>query len=293
MYMPYTTNPKLPRLRMQAARLVLREGWRTRQVARYTGYEHSTVVRWVQKARKTNRVTIPTESSRPHHHPHALAPDLVWAIVQYRYRYQRCAEVLQHLLIRDGYQVSVSSVKRVLKRHALTRYSQWKKWHQYPPRPMPEKPGILVQIDTIHDRAPCERLYLYTLLDVCTRWAYAWPVEKINTHQSLRFIRNAHMVLPFPVRTIQSDHGPEFSKYFTKQCLARHIRHRHSRVRRPTDNGHLERFNRTIQEECLQRVPRSLKHWKKAVPEYLHYYNTERPHMALDMRTPQEVVRSY
>jgi transposase len=73
MYMAYTTNPHLPRLRMKAARLVLDKGWSTRQVARYTGFNQSTIVRWVKKARYTNRRVIPTLSSRPHHHPNQLS----------------------------------------------------------------------------------------------------------------------------------------------------------------------------------------------------------------------------
>ncbi|MBI2057395.1 MAG: transposase, partial [Candidatus Yanofskybacteria bacterium] len=28
-------------------------------------------------------------------------------------------------------------------------------------------------------------------------------------------------------------------------------------------------------------------------PEFIRYYNTERPHMGLEMKTPIEVVRSY
>jgi putative transposase len=58
----------------------------------------------------------------------------------------------------------------------------------------------------------------------------------------------------------------------------------------PSDNGHLERFNRTIQEECLSHVPRNLKSYQKEIPEYLHYYNYERPHMALDMKTPIKIL---
>ena len=69
--------------------------------------------------------------------------------------------------------------------------------------------------------------------------------------------------------------------------------HRHSRVRQPNDNAHLERFNRTIQDECLSRLPRKLAIWKKEIPEYLRYYNRERPHMGLNFQTPADVVRSY
>jgi putative transposase len=128
---------------------------------------------------------------------------------------------------------------------------------------------------------------------VCSRWAYAYPTEKVNTYKSLSFVKKARITAPFHFETIQSDHGPEFSKWFTKQMIYQGLNHRHSRVRTPTDNGHLERFNRTLQEECIHRIPRSLKIWRKEIPEYIRYYNTQRPHMALGMKTPLEVATSY
>lgn len=292
--MPYTTNPNMPRLRAKAAKLVLEEGWSTRQVARYTGFNQSTIVRWVNKFKKHNyRNKIPTESSKPHSHPNQLSPKIVQKIIEYRLKHQRCAEVLHHLLTKDGYDVSLSSVKRTLKRNGLTKYSKWKKWHQYPEKPKPEKPGILVQVDTIVDGPHTDRLYVYTMLDVCTRWSHAKVIERINTHASWQFIEEAKSKMPFKLRLIQSDHGPEFSKSFTKCLKAHEIDHRHSRVRKPTDNAHVERFNRTIQEECLLRVPKTFKAYQKAIPEYLHHYNFERPHMGLNMLTPNEVMQSY
>jgi transposase InsO family protein len=184
-------------------------------------------------------------------------------------------------------------VKRVLKRHACSRYSRWKKWHTYPPRPLPEKPGILVQIDTMMDGIPEDQLSVYALIDVCSRWAYVLPTPRVNCLRSLDFVTKANKVAPFDFKTLQSDHGSEFSKWFTRQLIIRGLEHRHSRVRKPTDNGHIERFIRTLQEECLSRVPRSLNSWQKEIPEYLKYYNTERPHMGINMRTPIQVVTSY
>ena len=139
-----------------------------------------------------------------------------------------------------------------------------------------------------HMRIDCTYI---TLLDVCSRFAHAWPTERITAHQSLKFVRA--LVRPFPVRTLQSDHGPEFSKWFTKLVATDGIAHRHSRVRRPNDNAHLERFNRTLQDECLYRIPRNLQIYRKEIPEYLHYYSTERLHMGLDFKTPAEVMQSY
>jgi len=293
MYMPYTTNPNLPKLRMQAANLVIREGWSTRKAARYTGFNQSTIVRWVMEARLSNRNVIPTKSSRPRSHPNALKSEAVRRILEMRGERNQCAEILHHRLNVEGLAVSLSSVKRTLVRHGLTRFSKWKKWHQYPDRPMPEKPGILVEIDTVWDGAPSERLYVYTLLDVCSRWAFAWPCVQINTFRSIDFLKRAQEAAPFSFKTLQSDHGQEFSKRFTQRLEYRGMAHRHSRIRTPNDNAHLERFNRTLQQECLYRISRSLKAYRQAIPEYLHYYNTERPHMGLSMKTPLEVMRSY
>jgi transposase InsO family protein len=290
--MAYTTNPHLPKLRMDTVRLV-RQGWSTRRVARYSGFNQSTIVRWVKKAPRHGNAVIPTLSSRPWHHPRELNSEVVQRILEYRKKYRRCAEVLHYLLLRDGILVSLSSVKRTLKRSGLIYPSKWKKWHRYPPRPLAEKPGILVQIDTIFDGKPRDRLYVYTLLDVCSRWSYALPTDRITTHRSLSFVKEARKISPFDFQTLQSDHGSEFSKWFTKRIIEFGLFHRHSRIRTPSDNGHLERFNRTLQEECLLRVPRSLNSWRKEIPEYLHFYNTERSHMALEMKTPLEVMRSY
>ena len=293
MYMSYTTNPHLPRLRRDAVRLVKYRGWSIRKVARHIGVHASTILRWCEKDVTGGWHLIPTQSSRPWSHPAALSQDIVKRILDMRSERNQCAEILHHRIREEGIFVSLSSVKRVLKRNGISKFSRWKKWHTYPARPLPEKPGILVEIDTIHDGPHDDRLYVYTLIDVCSRVAHAVPEQHINTHLSLRFVREAKILLPFSVQTIQSDHGPEFSKWFTKQIVHDGVAHRHSRVRTPNDNAHLERFNRTLQEECLNRIPRSFKSWQKEIPEYLRYYNTERPHMGIKFKTPTEVLRSY
>lgn len=291
--MPYTSNPHIEHVRMEAVRMV-QQGHSTPVVARHFGYSQSVIVKWVARARMlpSNLRTIPTCSSRPHAHPRELSPEVISRILTLREERHQCAEILHHRLIQQGTLVSLSSVKRVLKRYGCSRYSRWKKWHQYPERPIAEKPGILVEIDTIHDGPHEDRLYLYTMLDVCSRWAYAEARERIGTHQSLKFVASARAGLPFSIKTLQSDHGSEFSKYFTTQISVAGIVHRHSRIRTPNDNAHLERFNRTIQDECISRLPRKLTVYKKEIPEYLRYYNTERPHMGLEMKTPTDIIKA-
>ena len=295
MYMAYTNNPNLPLVRMHAVELV-RKGWSVRKTARYLGFRHNTLLNWLKRKPEYGhhgRLVIPTCSSRPHHHPRELSREVVSRILDLRRERNQCAEILHHRLTKEGLLVSLSSVKRVLKRYHVTRFSPWKKWHQYPLRPLASNPGILVEMDSVFEGISPSCLCAYALVDVCSRWGYAAPVLHPNSRQSVRFLREAQEASPFSFQTIQSDHGSEYSKWFTKVAGHQGITHRHSRVRTPTDNGHVERFIRTLQQECLHRIPRSLRVWQKEIPEYLHYYNTERPHMALNYKTPLETVRSY
>jgi len=101
--MAYTINPKLPRLRMEAVKKIRNEGWSVRQTARYYGYNPSTISRWLDRAPSDNRKTIPTRSSRPHHHPAALSEEKVRAIVKVRLEHNKCAEVVQRQLENKWY----------------------------------------------------------------------------------------------------------------------------------------------------------------------------------------------
>ena len=278
---------------MEAVRMV-EKGYSTIEVSRHFGYSQSAVVKWVQRARflPHNLRLLPTQSSRPHHHPNTLPRELVYTILKYRAERDQCAEIIHHRLDQDGYQVSISSVKRVLKRFGCSRYSLWKKWHQYPPRPLPEKPGMLVEIDSVHEGPPQERLSAFALIDVRSRWGYAEPTMRATSRAAARFVSHAAARVPFLLHTVQTDHGSEFSKWFTKVVEHHGVTHRHSRVRTPTDNAHVERFIQTLQKECLHRIPKNFRIWHKEIPEFLKYYNTERPHMALQYQTPLQIIKT-
>jgi len=279
---------------MEAVHLV-KSGWSVREVARHFGFTHSAVVKWVGRARllPQNAQLLPTRSSRPDTSPNSIDPMIVIQILELRAERNQCAEILHHRLATEkNIVVSISTVKRVLKRCGISKYSKWKKWHQYPARPTPEKPGFLVEIDAVHEGIPTERLSAYALIDVCSRWGYAEPVLRVDSRATSRFLRRAKTIAPFSFKTIQTDHGSEFSKWFTKITVHDGMNHRQTRVRTPTDNGHVERFIRSLQDECLHKIPRDFRIWKKEIPEWIRYYNTERPHMGINFKTPIQIVKA-
>lgn len=288
--MPYTNNPHLPRVRMEAVKLV-RSGWSTRKVARYTGFNQSTIVRWVNKAPDDMRKTIPTKKAVPKRFPTKLGADVVSRIVALRKQTKgRCSEVIHQMLINEGIEVSLSSVKRTLDRNCLLKKkSLWKKYHWSGMRPKAENTGDLVQIDTIHLMLnEKKRIYIYTLLDVYSRWAYAHATDRISAGKTVDFLTKAKQKSEFEFKCVQTDHGPEFSQHFTRSIDERH---RHSRVRKPNDNAHLERFNRTLQDEFLRYLPTDVSIINRQLPKYLKYYNQDRLHLGLNLKTPSQVMR--
>ena len=286
----YTNNTNMPRLRQQAAELV-RRGWSARKVGRYLGYHHTAIMQWVRKSRIIGYHPIPTKSSKPNSHPRQLDKIMVNKIIETRLSIRRSSEVIHKELSNQNIVVSLSSVKRTLDRHyLLNKRSPWKRYHAPSDRPEALNPGDLVQIDTIHLMTGNSRIYVFTLIDVYSRWAYARAYERANTRMALDFLRRAQREAGFKFINIQSDHGSEFSTHFTERSK---LNHRHSRVRRPNDNAHLERFNRTIQEECLDKIPRNIYSINETLPIYLNYYNTKRLHFGINLKTPLQVVLSY
>ena len=289
--MAYTTNPQMPRLRARAVQMV-QLGKSVSETARYFGYSKSAVSKWCKKVPRAGAHEIPTMSSRPHHHPNELTEDVVEKIIKYKKKYDRCSEVIHQYLLKDGISVSLNSVRRKIDQAGLMRKrSPWKRLHLSIQRPEALKPGDLVMVDTIHIMLnPKKRIYIYTLIDVHSRWSYALAVERISAVKSVEFIKRAQQEAPFKFNCIQSDNGAEFTQHFTERI---NMLHRHSRVRKPNDNSYIERFNRTLKEECLHNFQRDVTIFNMALPAYLEFYNTERLHMGIDFKTPNSLVKCF
>ncbi len=209
-------------------------------------------------------------------------------IIGVRNETKRCAEVVYETLRERKIDISLSTVKRVLSRYGcLKKRSLWKKRRIYPIRPDVVAEGDLVEFDTIHfvDKDG-KRTYIYTALDVFSRYGYAKWYQKANTHSSIAFLRQVRKYFQFRIKCIQTDNGSEFGKWFTDRCGTRH---RHNHPRSPNENGHLERFNRTLQEEPQKYglsifIPRDIS-------RYLKYYNTKRMHMGINFKTPNSMLQ--
>lgn len=295
--MPYTSSPYAPKARFEAAKLVVRSGFKKSTVARMYGVNKSTISRWVERFPSLGSIRVPqyisTLSSSPNTHPNQTPEEIVSEIVLLRRKLKgRCAPVIHAHLLKLGYSIDVRTVGRILKREGLIRRKKPASYYKsIYPRPEANLPGDLIQMDTIHYiRSSGERFYLYTLIDIYSRLAYVEYHPKLSQRLSFEVIHRAQKYLKFNFKMVQTDHGPEFKDGLTYMLNKSSIKLRHSRVRRPNDNAHVERFNRTIQEECFSNTLPNERTIKRLLKDYLEYYNTERLHLSLDLQTPTDYV---
>lgn len=322
--MAYSNNPNLPNARATAMRLLIQEQVPLFIVANRCGVHRSTIWRWKRKWDELNQNVqltndnrpsraqarpsssfrlaacawrIPTIISRPHTSPTAIRQELTDLVLEVRARLKRCAEVVWHYIVTVlDIRLSLSSVRRILWRSGVARGRKNRVRRDNPRRPAATKPGELVQTDTIHhvDPKTGRRLYYYTVIDLFTRMTHVTLAPKLSQGLAAQAVLEAQEHWGFPVAMVQADNGPEYGRYFEQQMKRAGITTRHSRLHRPNDNAHIERFNRTVQTECIgyswnRSVPLQSQQAKLAT--WLEYYNTKRVHLGIQLQTPRQMLQ--
>jgi putative transposase len=153
----------------------------------------------------------------------------------------------------------------------------------------PEHPGDIVQMDTVSIFAAGVKRYIYTALDVRTRFAFACTYKSHSSANGSDFLHKFLTVAPFVTKGIQTDNGSEFEKYFDKDCQNYGLVHFFNYPKHPQANGHLERFNRTIQEQFVYwHIPDidEMDVFNRDMMDYLLWYNTEKPHRGIGNMPP-------
>jgi len=137
--------------------------------------------------------------------------------------------------------------------------------------------------------------YEFTALDVYSRWAAAKVTARLDAAEAQAFLVELLATLPFPVHTVQVDGGSEFKAVFAEELARRGLAARRNSPHSPWQNGVVERFHRTVAEECylglageLDQLP--LSRLAAALQRYLAYYNHRRLHSSLGYRPPAELL---
>ena len=153
----------------------------------------------------------------------------------------------------------------------------------------PVLPGELVEIDTVSIFVDGLKRYLLTAIDLPTRFAFAYVYKSSSSANARDFLEKLKRVTPFRITRVQTDNGHEFEKHFSQACREQNLVHYFNYPHHPQSNSHLERFNRTVQEQFAYWHTDALDEpeaFNRKLMDYLIWYNTEKPHRGIGKLPP-------
>jgi transposase InsO family protein len=112
-------------------------------------------------------------------------------------------------------------------------------------------PGECGAFDTVEYFLDGMRRYVITFTDHYSRFAFAWATQSHASLAAREFFSIVTEVFPYPLKSVLTDNDCEFMKHFDEEIHRLHKNHWHTYPKTPKMNAHVERFNRTIQEEFI------------------------------------------
>ncbi len=153
--------------------------------------------------------------------------------------------------------------------------------------------GDLIEIDTIVKFVWGVKRYIITAVDVKTKYSFAYAYNNHGSASARNFFQKMEKVFPYEIKRIQTDNGSEFHKCFMDYLKKQDIIHYWNYKGQPTKNGHIEKYNRTIQEEFIDQNEiwlDNVDEFNKKLMNWLIWYNTKRYHWSLDLTSPVDYL---
>ncbi len=154
--------------------------------------------------------------------------------------------------------------------------------------PKPEYFGHIMA-DTVMRIIDGIKHYFYSAIDIKLKFVLTLHYKRLNSRNMKDFYGRFNTVYPGIIKDWQTDNGQENLGEFDYELKRQNIPHLFSYPHCPKINAYIERYNRTIQEEFIDNnldIIHDEKIFNQELAEYLIFYNTERPHKSLGLKSP-------
>lgn len=271
------------------------------KTARKLGIHKSTVLRWNKRSSKGGRFYVnytKRESTRPTNIKYALTEKEELDIIRLREKRKCTSEKIKYIL---KLKVSVSTIQRFLIRVGLIEQEGYHRRPRFQNTIHMHAKNVTtvgyLQMDVKVVTPELSGLpwtcFEYAVIDIYSRWKDAVILNQLDQDGSIGALLEILPRLPFKPVFIQTDNGLEFQKKFRTFLDGWNLKHHHIHKSTPNENAVIERSFRTDEEEFYFRIEHRPKHYdelRDLLKDFLHYYNTERPHLGINMKTPAEMV---
>ncbi|MBA2656730.1 MAG: IS3 family transposase [Tatlockia sp.] len=212
------------------------------------------------------------------------------------YGYRRITKELQF----KGFNVNRKRIQRLMKMGGIQAIypgpntSRRNKLHAVYPYLLKEIPITQVNqawmVDITYLRLESGFVYLVALIDIHSRFVLSWKIS--TTLETIFCVDALKLGLEIGIpEIINSDQGCQFTSDEWTDFLKEHkIKISMTGKGRCLDNVYIERFWRSVKrEEFYLNEYATIKDLKKAIGEYIEFYNYRRWHQSLDYKTPASI----
>ena len=216
---------------------------------------------------------------------------------------------IHHKLLELGYRVSEKRVARLMQEMGLeVKKPQFLAEHKKPiPRSVFKNyllrqfeqagPNLVWVSDITYAKVGETYYFICVILDLCSRSLLSYGIsDVIDTTLVMKTFDDAYNSRGKPSGLMfHSDQGVQYTAYaFRKRLRDIHVKQSFSTQGTPYDNSVCESFFHTLKKEAiyhqLYEEPQELD---AVMREYFHFYNAERPHRKLNMKTPLQFETEY
>lgn len=292
--------------RYQAVMAVVQDGWKVTEVADRLGVSRQAIHKWIARYEAGGLPALADRSHKPQNCAHQIAPELEALICELRRLHPGWGpRRILHELGRKGVDPlpGRSSIYRCLKRHNLIELRRRKKRRDEFRRWERDRPMQLWQMDVMGGVMLDDGtdLKVVTGVDDHSRFCVAAGLVARATSKAVCEVFRTSMLTYGVPDEVLTDNGKVFTGrfgthkaevMFDRMCRENGISHKLTAPRSPTTTGKIERFHQSVRKEFLvDRTFESMQVAQEALDAWVHDYNTERPHQALEMTTPAERFR--
>ena len=304
--MPWKTSETMD-LRCKFVLLAKEEGSNFSELCRSFGISRRTGYKWLGRYETGGMSALSDQSRRPHNNPNATSVEVVIEIVRLRTLKPTWGAKKIKAYMHRNFECSVPSrvtIERILERSGLIQRRKRRRLSKTRVNEkivIPEKPNDVWTVDfkgwwQTLDKNRVEPL---TIRDEYSKFIIDIKGMPTTRQEPVRqAFKRAFECYGLP-KYIRSDNGTPFvspcglggltklSVWWLKQGV------KPNRIKpgSPQENGGHERMHRDMKLELQKHAGRDLPHQQELFDIWREEFNTERPHEALEMKTPSDVYQ--
>ena len=277
-------------------------------IAKICPHSIRSLKRWKKAFEEEGMVGLIPRSTRPKTQPNEVPIRIKEEVINLRKETKLCAKKLHWRLKKQGLEVPISTIGKILKDENLVKKYRMKKV-KYKHIKVERQPGELIEIDVKHVPGPIKgvKYQQYTAIDTASRWRHLEIFDEETSFHSIEFLKIVINKFPHKIHAIKTDNHSTFTNYYIgtnkrSDMTVKTIHpldmfcHKHNIIHylidkgKPTQNGKIERSHGEDQRKFYEQNNfNSLQDLKIKIIEWNEYYNNLE-HCSLDGKTPNEVL---